>query len=309
MKRARTGRRPRTGTRYESAAQARRDRARAHLERVRHGTRGSKVARPPGPLRKLGVLAASAAIGALFGPPILGLAAGGAHLDTIHVRGAMHLTPEQVAEATGIPRSATLSAIDAGGIADALASHPWIAQARAAWLPGAGLVLDVTERNPVGVVALGGKKAKMLVDESATPFAPATSETAASLPQLTPAEPAVANEPNASLAAAAALAARLPRFGLDAPSEVSVARGNEGFSLRLAHLPPRFVLGRDDLDAKLEALVRLLSTQLSEVSAAAEVDLRFADQAVLRGRSSRSGAATAAKTRGRAASSETRPSG
>ena len=309
MRRARAGRHTRGGTRFETAARNRRDRAQAHLERVRHGARPPVVARPPGPLRKFGVLAASVAIGALFGPPIVGLAAGRARLDTIHVRGAVHLTPDQVAEASGIPRSATLSEIDAGAIADALASHPWIARARAAWLPGAGLVLDVTERNPVGVVTVGTERRSTLVDESGTPFAPATPQAAAALPQLTPAEPAVANRPNPSLAAAAALAARLPRFGLDAPSEVRVARGDEGFSLRLAHLPARFVLGRDDFDAKLEALARLLSTQLDEVRAAAEVDLRFADQAVLRGQAPRSGAATAAKTRGRAASSETRPSG
>ena len=309
MRRTQRGRGTRGGTRFDNATRARHVRAHAHLERVRRTAHRSKVSRSPGPLRKLGVLAVSLAIGALLGPPIVGLAAGRARLDTIHVRGAVHLTPDQVAEATGISRNATLSAIDAGAIADALASHPWIARARVAWLPGAGLMLDVTERNPVGVVAIGAKRLPTLVDESGTPFAPTTREAAASLPQLTAAEPAVADEPNPSLAAAAVLAARLPRFGLDAPSEVRVDRGDEGFSLRMAHLHPRFLLGRDDLDEKLETLARLLTSQLPEVSAAAEVDLRFAGQAVLRGVSPRSGAATAAKARGRAASSETRPSG
>ena len=82
-----------------------------------------------------------------------------------------------------------------------------------------------------------------------------------------------------------------------------------GIAFRLPNLKPRIVLGLDHFDARLTSLSRLLETGLEEVEGSETLDLRFADQAVLRGASSPKGAKQAATTRGRAASSKARPTG
>ena len=72
--------------------------------------------------------------------------------------------------------------------------------------------------------------------------------------------PSRSGSPSPELAEAVELAGRLAALGLPRPLEIEVAAPEDpaGFSLRLEGFAPRVVLGRDDLDARLRALARVL---------------------------------------------------
>ncbi len=97
--------------------------------------------------------------------------------------------------------------------------------------------------------------------------------------------PIAIGEPNPELAAAVELAGQLGAAGLPRPLEIDVAAADDptGFALRLADFAPLVVLGRDDLALRLQALARVLETAPPEAAGADTLDLRFADQVVLRG--------------------------
>ena len=97
--------------------------------------------------------------------------------------------------------------------------------------------------------------------------------------------PVAIGEPDPALAEAVDLAGRLAALGLPRPLEIGVAAPEDptGFWLRLEDFAPRILLGRDDLDARLRALARVLEAAPPEAAGAATLDLRFADQVVLRG--------------------------
>jgi len=289
-------------TRTELSALARRRRALAHLERVR----GSEATqRPPGRrLSRLLVFGTAVALGALMGR--LSFAPGS--LEVVAVSGADVLTPEDVARASGIEPGIALGDLDGAAVAKTLTRHAWIADARAISLPGGQLVLGVVERRAVALLA--GPEL-WAVDAAGVPFAPAPTGAAPDLPRLVSAERPPTGEPAPELARAIALVRALPERGLPAPLEVSIAAPDdpEGFRLRLPDLAPEVVLGRDGLDARLDALAELLNAELPEVSRASRVDLRFEGQAVLDGSPSPEGAAQAAASRGSATPSNSRPTG
>ena len=54
--------------------------------------------------------------------------------------------------------------------------------------------------------------------------------------------------------------------------------------VRLPGIEARFVMGAQDLDARVGMLAELLAKRPAEVAEAASVDLRFAGQAVLSGK-------------------------
>ena len=144
----------------------------------------------------------------------------------------------------------------------------------------------------------GDAAGDFFVDATGTPFAPVQGGTE-HLPRLATAAPPTANRPDPELARALALAHRLPALGLELPRKMGLSPAGDptGFVLFLVHPPKQVVLGRDDPEAALERLVPLLAAKLPEVAAAAQIDLRFADQAVLRAMTAPKGAATAASTR------------
>ncbi len=113
------------------------------------------------------------------------------------------------------------------------------------------------------------------------------------------------------LARAIELAYRLPEFNLPLPSELFISDEADptGFAFRLPSLRPLIVLGHEHLDARLASLARLLKSELEEVENSETLDLRFADQAVLRGAPPPKGADQAATARGHATSSRARPTG
>jgi cell division septal protein FtsQ len=300
-------------TRTERSDHNRRKRARAHLEQVRGGARKPV---DPGWRTAAGLMVAFLAAGALCGgwlfTALAGLLTGEpAHLEAICVRGVERLSGDEVAAATGVEPGAALTSVDAEAVAARLEDHDWIAAARAVRLPIGTLLVDVRERVAVATTPAGQPPAAFFVDASGTPFAEAAGDAAAALPRLVPAEPAATREPNTELAEAARLAHRLSAFGLPRPAEVSIAAEDdpEGFAVRLTDRPARVVLGRSDLDRKLALLARLLAEGIPELADASSLDLRFADQVVLRNEPTPKGPAQAAAARGRAAPSTSRPAG
>ena len=285
-------------TRVERAAMARRRRALAHLERVRNQREASDS--PPARHLCALVLGLSLAGGVWVSSAWLA----DATLETISVRGAHHLSAQAIAAASGVAPGARLAALDRDSVAARLAKHAWIEEAHALALPSGRLLLGVVEREPVAVLA--GEE-PWAVDAAGSPFAPAPSVGLEALPRLVATHAVAPRE----LAQAVALARRLPELGLAAPLEVGIAAPSdpEGLSLRLPGLVPRVVLGREDLDAKLADLTRVLEAKLPELAGAARLDLRFRDQAVLDVTPPPKGTAQAAASRGRARPSKERPAG
>jgi hypothetical protein len=226
-------------------------------------------------------------------------------VEAIAVRGAAQLSTEEVAEATGVPRGADLRRVEAPKVASRLAEHPWIASARAVELPEGRLLVDVVERVAVATVSGPGSASVFAVDANGTPFAPASDRPAGKPPQAARSEPQASEggppqrplpllvqsapvalgEPSPELAEAVAFAAQLAGLGLPRPVEIGVSAPDDptGYWLRLEDFAPRILLGRDALDARLQALARFLEVAPPAAAESAVLDFRFADQVVLRG--------------------------
>jgi len=307
------GERPQRGlSQRERDYSKRQQRARKHLERMRSESR-------PQPLFQFVIPAAvvvSLAIGVLFGSPLVAtarswIAGEPVRIEAISVRGTELLSPAEIAEATGLPPSAEWASVDPREIEASLIAQPWIADARAIRLPTGRLLVHVSEQIPRALVAIGKPAQDFAVNREGMPFASAGSRAPSGLPRLIPNATVERDVADERLARAIELAYRLPEFDLPLPSELFLSKDGDptGFAFRLPNLKPRIVLGNDHFDARLTSLSRLLETGLEEVEGSETLDLRFADQAVLRGAPSPKGAKQAATTRGRAASSKARPTG
>ena len=299
-------------SRRERAANRRRRRAQAHLERVRRGPRTARMPFHRVPVAWLAALG----IGAWVAAPIATAARGWLAVDsiqirTISVRGASHLTADRVAEATGVQRGAPLSQVDPDAVEAKLVEHPWIDAAKALRLPTGRLLVRISERVPLASVALGDAGARFAVDASGTPFAELAEAELTGLPRLAPANAIEPGQSDEGLAEAVRLTRRMRELALPTPDQLSIAADSdaEGFAVRLPGLAPRVVLGRAELDDRLAALARLLEADLPEVNGSERLDLRFAQQAVLHGAPPPQGAAKAAATRGGGAPSKARPTG
>jgi hypothetical protein len=278
--------------RFERSARSRSSRAQAHLERVRagHGDAPAPAWRPA----VWQVLAASMALGMLQG----GDSFLASPIESIHVRGTERLAPAAVAAASGITRGASGSEVDEIAIAERLTDEPWIADARVMTLPTGRLLVSVTERVAVATAHVGDE-APHFVDASGTLFAAVGGESPA-LPRLVPAGPVAAGEPEPALADAVALAADFESHGLGRPLEIVL--GDESnptaYVVRIPDLEAQILLGREDLDSRLDELAELLGADMAELATSTPIDLRFADQAVLRSDPLPEGAGQVAGTRG-----------
>jgi cell division protein FtsQ len=254
--------------------------------------------------RAAAVFALACAAGVAVGAG--GLASGG--VEVISVAGIRTLSAQEVAEAGGLAPGSPLHQIDRDALVARLAEHAWIARASTLTLPGGRLLLGVVERQPAAVLLAPEPWA---LDAAGVAFAPAPSVGVEQLPRITTPTAPTPDQPAPELAQAVALARRLPEIGLPAPLEVGVAAPGdpEGFSLQLPELTPRVVLGRDDLDAKLSELARLLDADLPELRKATRLDLRFQGQAVLDVEPFPPGTAKAAAARGSATPSNRRTAG
>ena len=311
--------------RFEHEDQDRRDRARAHLARVRDRSAERRVVwkrraepeRPPtqkASRRELGgVLLVSIVAGLLLGDGWLVfvrdlVGSQPAPLTRIAIHGTKRLSAESVAEATGVAPGTPLAALDEAQIEQTLTRHGWIREAHAKRLPGGSLVVSVIERVPSATTWLGEPARPFAVDASGAVFAPADSPEEV-LPRLVPAQPASLGDENPQLAHAIELNTQLLALGLATASEIGIDPGAEGFTLRLPGLDTEFVLGKEDLSERLSRLSRLLAQRPAEVAGAARVDLRFEDQVVLQKGAAREGSLHKAASRGHAAPPETQHSG
>jgi cell division septal protein FtsQ len=278
--------------RLERDARARRTRANSHLTRLRE--RG-RTQRNLNPLRRR-VAAAALAAGALVGSCAgeLWVRVGGGHVESIAVRGAHRLSPREVAAATGIPRGAKLADVDASAVAESLARNAWIESAKARRLPSGRVLVTVVEREPLAQLAVGARR--FAIDAQGAAFAELREGEETALPRVLAEKAPERGAPDPLRVEAAKLATRLPELGLAAPAEVKIAPPDDpqGVTLRLPGLEPVVVLGRESLDSRLRDLAKLLELRRDEASRAAEIDLRFADQAVLRSAATREGSRDAA---------------
>jgi cell division protein FtsQ len=198
------------------------------------------------------------------------------------VIGNAHASAEELVEAAGVAPGTKLAALDLVAVQAALAGHPWVRRARVAALPPDQLILAVEEREPVAVARLAG--VARLVDRDGTAFAPAAADTR--LPELRGAG-APGGPP---LVEGVALLAAVEAQGLPTPRALILAADEPATvpALELAPSAPapgaRVLLGRDDHAAKLARLAELLRANLPELGAAAEIDLRFGEDVVLRPR-------------------------
>lgn len=295
--------------RLERDARARRARAQSHLSRLRHRGHVDAPRLPLGVPRRLAL--ASIALGAFCGVcagETFVRAGGAGAVDAIAVHGVSRLTPRQVAAASGIPRGARIAEIDPSAVVRALESHDWIASASALRLPTGRVLIDVVEREPLAQLAVGSRR--FAIDAQGAAFTELADGEETALPRLVASEAPERGAPDPLRAEAAQLAERVTALGLATPEEVRVAPPGdpEGVSLRLPGLDGVVVLGREALEQRLRDLARLLELQPDEASRAARIDLRFADQAVLRSAATRDGSRDAA-LRGGGAPHSTRSSG
>jgi hypothetical protein len=269
--------------RLERDARARRARAEHHLSKLRgHGhaeprrrvTSGAPRVVRLAPRVALVACGAAALLGACAGRVAMHVGSGSA-LDAIAVRGVERLTPTEVAAATGVARGTRL------------------ASAHAVRVPGGRLLVEVEERRPLAELRVGERR--YAVDEAGVAFAEFPYDEQTSLPRLVASGAAGLHEPDALRVEAARLPERMQQLGLAAPDEVRVAAPGdpEGVSLRLPGLAGVVVLGRESFDARLRDLARLIESQPEATARAARIDLRFADQAVLRSEAAREGSQAA----------------
>ena len=282
----------RSTDRTEQEAQRRRARATQHLDRLRN--RRSEPTRKlpmPSAVGKLGALALALVFGAWLGDDALALGGHGWHVSAVEVQGNSHLTGAEVARSAGIGLGDGYVAAEPRRLAGSLRQNPWIAEAGAARLPGGTVVLRVREREALAVIE--GRGGPLGVDAEGRPFAVLDARDAKDLPRLRCENTPPPGEPDPRIAEAIRVARSFPKRGLAMPREIALGKEQdpEGLVLRLPGMDARFVMGAKDLDARVGMLAELLAKRPAEVAEAASVDLRFAGQAVLSGKTDPKGSA------------------
>lgn len=298
------------GQRARTRLERNRSRHRSLLERQARDGRLGQGAFGSGEVRARWIaalaFAASVALGASCGWPALeaaGLLGDGTpeQIERIWVQGNRLLTSHDVAAATGVEPGQRSADVQVEAVSARLRAHPWIRDARVMRLPAGKLLVAVEEREPVALLAAedsaGAQSVWRLVDEAGTPFdrtdaAPARlldADTTRAWPRLRGGESLADGEAHADLTAALALSRRLddarlsPLLGGD-PIELHLPRAGdpEGWVLDPGPGRPRVILGHDQLAERIDRLEALLRSQLDDLRDAVEIDLRFADRAVLR---------------------------
>lgn len=200
-------------------------------------------------------------------------------LHRLEIEGARRVDAAALAAAV-LPADAP-EPLTPGEIAARLEAHPWIAEAAVARLAPDAAVARVREYAPAAVaIALGETPA--LVDADGLPFADASGAEWAALPQLFVAELAPRDRRDPVLAQGVAFARAAEAAGF---TGIEIALDGEDPNavpaLRVAGIPARIVLGASDPAPKLARLVRLLASEPA-AGESREIDLRFAEQVVLR---------------------------
>jgi hypothetical protein len=223
-------------------------------------------------------LAAGGAGGALRGEELLARAfperAAQVRLALI---GNAHASAEELAAAAEVGPGVPLAALDLARVKAGVAAHPWVREAHVAALPPDLLLISVTEREPVAVAELAG--GRWLVDRSGRAFL--KGDGGAALPRLVGAK--ATDDPK--LADGVAWLEALAAHGVAAES-LALAGLAPSLSLAAGAAAPGalVLLGDGERDAQLERLAQLLGAGLPELASAAEIDLRFGADVILRPR-------------------------
>ena len=211
-------------------------------------------------------------------------------IDRVAVQGAVALTPADIAASAGALEGLPLSQIDPQQVAEQLAADPWIESARALRLPSGTLVVRIVEREAIARWQIGGRTD--LIDPEGSRFAGAI-EPGGPLPTvegdtldqgLLPSEALAILEAVAQHASLTrdSNAIRLYLPGLEADAEGILRGSTSGYVLELGAEGPRALLGRRLFSQRVARLASLLDHDEDAIQAAALIDLRFADRAVLR---------------------------
>lgn len=301
------------GARARTQLERNRSRRRSVLAReARGGRRGQGGAEPTPARQRLTIAVAfvlSVGLGAAVGWPALDAVGelggrSGARIERISVQGNYWLSSHDVAMATGVAPGQTGAEIEVDVVGERLRSHPWIRDAQVMRLPTGNLLISVDEREPVALLASASTTATdapaawRLVDDAGTPFAHATdptahpigAKTAAGWPRLRGGDQLGDGAAHPELAAALVLSRHVEQarlaglLGGDRPLELVLPRSGDprGWVLDPGPGRPRVILGHDRLIERIDRLETLLRSELSELRGANEIDLRFADRAVLR---------------------------
>jgi hypothetical protein len=256
----------------------------------RRGWRNERAPRPTrGRVRRLrgallgASLAGGALAGALLGEALLARAfPERAAQVRLSLSGNRQAGALELAAAGGVGPGVRLAELDLEAVRAGVASHPWVRSARVAALPPDRLIVAVEEREPVALAGIGG--ALWLVDRDGVAFLHAPE--GAALPVLAGA----AARDDARLADGVAWLDALARHALPAPVELALADADPtrapAFALPASSAAPgaRVLLGAGERDAKLARLARLLAAGVPELASAAEIDLRFGADVILRPR-------------------------
>jgi hypothetical protein len=226
-------------------------------------------------------LAVGALVGALGGEALLARAfPERAAQVRLALAGNRHAPARELAAAAGVGPGVRLADLDLAAVRAGVAAHPWVARARVAALPPDQLIVAVEEHEAVAMAPIGG--ALWLVARDGAAFVHAAGGEA--LPTLVGA----ATRDDARLADGVAWLEALARHRLPAPAELALADADPArapaFSLPPGGAAPgaRVLLGAGERDAKLARLARLLAAGLTELASAAEIDLRFGADVILR---------------------------
>jgi len=215
-------------------------------------------------------------------------------LRTISVQGNERLSPQQVAAAAGVAKDCVAASIDTATVEARLLEHPWIRRADAIAMPNGKLLIRVLEREPLAVLfgPGSGRNAERprLVDTTGMPFVEVEPSRWGDLPRLHSKGLLATGRSNSTLITAVELAHSVSRsrIGTARSSEIQLPAedSSEGWVLRRNPGKRRVILGERDLGPRLQRLALLLASDLGSARGAAEIDLRFADRAVMRSESS-----------------------
>jgi cell division septal protein FtsQ len=259
------------------------------------GARGARTARPKGRSRLLfwTLLALAgplvAGVGGWLSPVRRALDREVFALRSICVLGAGRLSAEEIAAKTGLAEGTSLFEISPREIEGRLRKDPWIREAAVMRLVPGRLLVKVALREPVARVTAASAEVGspgMWVDAEGRAIAQAAGEPLPLLPIIvSPRLPAVGEvEPAVGAAAAAVGAVARSNFATTSATFFLGAENDpNSVSLKLPQLSARVLVGTGDLDQKIARLALVLAGESTPARAAAEIDLRFADRAVLRG--------------------------
>jgi cell division protein FtsQ len=211
-------------------------------------------------------------------------------LHAICVLGAGRLSAEEVAAATGLAEGTSLLEISPSEIEARLRAQPWIREAHVMRLVPGRLLVQVAFRKPVARVTRASSPEEgapvVLVDAEGRAVVQGADEPVPPLPVIVSPRLPDAGELAPGLAAATAAVGAVARSAF-AATGVTFYLGAENdpnsVSLQLAQLSPRVLVGSGDLDQKLARLALVIAGDTTPAREAAQIDLRFADRAVLRG--------------------------